>query len=239
MFGGAGDDVLYGGPGVQWISGGLSPNDLRLNGGNPDKGNDRLFGGCEQQCADAGDLIEGSDGNDGLDGGPGNDEFRGGPGTDTYVGGIGNRDMVTYAEHVVPVNASLNGVADDGARGELENLPNDVEDLYGGWSNDTLIGNASDNTLDGGPSGSDTLIGMNGVDWLYGGPGGDELYGDFNNANRLGMDDYLYGGPGYDLLVGEWGYDHAREHEYDEGYDTCQSTEFVDYDDCERILPWP
>ncbi|MEO3874767.1 calcium-binding protein [Nonomuraea sp. B12E4] len=239
LFGGWGNDVVYGGPGVQWVSGGLSPEDLRANRGQPEKGNDQLFGGCEQQCADGGDLMEGSDGNDALDGGPGDDELRGGLGTDTYKGGTGDHDMVSYGEHGESVKASLNGLADDGAAGELENIPGDVEDLYGGWQSDTLIGNEADNTLNGGPGGGDMLIGMQGVDWLYGGSGYDKLYGDFNDSRQMGEGDYLYGGAGNDLLVGEWGLDHAREYDYDEGADTCVSTEFVDYDACESTLSWP
>ncbi|WP_326636405.1 hypothetical protein OIE67_03010 [Nonomuraea fuscirosea] len=239
LFGGKGNDVIYGGPGVQWVSGGLSPDDLRLNAGKQEAGDDRLFGGCEQQCADGGDLLEGSDGDDDLDGGAGDDDLRGGLGTDTYRGGAGVHDLVSYADHTAAVRVSLNGKADDGAPGELENVPDDVEDLYGGWANDTLVGNRANNTMNGGPGGSDTLIGMPGGDWLYGGPGNDKLYGDSDDSDLIGGDDYLYGGAGSDSLIGEWGIDHAREYAYDAGADICMSIESVDHAPCERTYAWP
>jgi Ca2+-binding RTX toxin-like protein len=239
LFGGAGKDVLYGGPGVQWVSGGLSPVDLRLNAGKAEKGDDQLFGGCEQECADGGDLLEGSDGSDSLDGGPGDDDLRGGLGTDTYRGGSGVHDLVSYAEYGVPVRVSLNGRADDGMAGDLENVPDDVEDLYGGYANDTLVGNRANNTLNGGAGGNDVIYGMSGGDWLYGGPGNDKLYGDSDDSALIGGDDYLYGGAGSDDLSGEWGIDHAREYAYDAGVDTCWSIESADYTPCERSFPWP
>ncbi|GAA3148532.1 hypothetical protein GCM10010486_12740 [Nonomuraea roseoviolacea subsp. carminata] len=239
LYGGSGNDVIYGGPGVQWINGGLSPDDLRANQGKPENGNDQLFGGCAQQCADGDDLLEGSDGNDSLSGGPGNDDLRGENGVDTYAGGSGE-DVVSYADKGVQVQASLNGVADDGIAGEQENIPDDVEDIYGGWSADIIVGNDADNTLNGGPgSGGDVIYGHGGNDWLYGGAGADKLYGDYNNSDLTYGNDYLYGGADGDLLVGDRGADHAREYDYDSGTDTCQSMEFEDYTKCETVLPWP
>ncbi|MBN6053547.1 hypothetical protein JYK22_16520, partial [Nonomuraea sp. RK-328] len=239
LHGGSGNDVVYGGPGVQWVNGGLSPDDLAANQGKPENGNDQLFGGCAQECADGGDLLEGSDGDDSLTGGPGNDELRGGLGLDTYAGGSG-QDMVSYADKGVRVQASLNGVADDGIAGEQENIPNDVEDIYGGRSADVLVGNDADNTLNGGPgSGGDVIYGHGGNDWLYGGAGADKLYGDYNTPDLIYGNDYLYGGADGDRLVGDRGADHAREYDYDTGTDTCQSMEFEDYDKCEAELPWP
>ncbi|SEG78213.1 Hemolysin-type calcium-binding repeat-containing protein [Nonomuraea solani] len=238
LHGGSGNDVIYGGPGVQWLNGGLSPDDLAANQGRPDTGNDKLFGGCAQECADSGDLLEGSDGNDGLTGGPGNDDLRGGIGVDTYAGGSG-RDVVSYADKGVRVQASLNNVADDGIAGEQENLPNDVEDIYGGRSADVLTGNDADNTLNGGPGGGDALYGNGGSDTLYGGSGVDKLYGDYKDSAMTYGNDYLYGGADGDLLVGGWGIDHSREYDYDTGTDTCQSVESEDHDKCEAVLPWP
>ncbi|MEU7838597.1 MULTISPECIES: calcium-binding protein [unclassified Nonomuraea] len=236
LYGGSGNDVIYGGPGVQWINGGLSPDDLATNRGKPDTGNDQLFGGCAQECADGGDLLEGSDGNDSLTGGPGNDDLRGGVGVDTYAGGSG-QDVVSYAEKGEPVKASLNGVADDGIAGEQENIPNDVEDIFGGYKADVLVGNDGDNTLNGGPGGGDVIYGHGGQDYLYGGSGVDKLYGDYNDTGMTYGNDHLYGGADGDLLVGDRGIDHAHEYTYDTGADSCRSVEYEDQDKCEAKLP--
>ncbi|MFC4010023.1 calcium-binding protein [Nonomuraea purpurea] len=136
------------------------------------------------------------------------------------------------------MQASLNGVADDGIAGEQENIPSDVEDIYGGRSADVLVGNDGDNMLDGGPGG-DTLYGHGGNDTLHGGAGVDKLYGDYNDTGMNYGNDYLYGGADGDLLVGDRGSDHAREYTYDTGRDTCQSMEFEDYQKCEVTQAWP
>lgn len=141
IYGGFGNDTIYAGPGSQQVFGGLEPDDLRWNGGVDETGNDQLFGGCPGACADGNDVMAGGPGDDSLDGGPSNDTLKGGPGVDTFVGGSGAHDAVSYADHGASVKASLNGIADDGPSGEVENVPDDVEDLYGGDGFDILIGN--------------------------------------------------------------------------------------------------
>ena len=63
------------------------------------------------------------------------------------------------------VSASLDGVANDGAAGELDNIAVDVENLTGGSAADVLTGSSSANTFDGG-LGADTVSGLTGVDTI-------------------------------------------------------------------------
>jgi Ca2+-binding RTX toxin-like protein len=232
LYGGRGDDTIYGGPGVQQVFGGLEPEDLRWNQGVDETGNDQLFGGCADACADGGDVIEGGPGNDSLDGGPGNDRLQGGPGFDTHIGRTGDRDAVSYADHDVSVKVSLNGIADDGPTGELENVPNDIEDIYGGYGNDTLIGNSAANVIHG-EAGGDLIYGRDRNDTLYGESGYDQIFGDCGGSKPcVEGDDHMYGGTEDDSLIGSTGYDQATEYR-NEGNDTCQARYT---EGCERIL---
>ena len=81
--GGAGSDYLFGGGGIDAIKGG-SGNDYIYGG----SGNDRLLG-------DAGDdHIEGGDGRDTIIGGSGNDTIIGGKGEDVIECGSGNDTVI-------------------------------------------------------------------------------------------------------------------------------------------------
>lgn len=218
LYGGDGNDIVYGGPGAQQVHGGFTPDDLRMNRGVPDKGNDQLFGGCPEECEDSGDLLDGSDGNDSLNGGPGNDDLRGGNGVDSYSGGSGEHDSVSYLDAQTAVKVSLNDVADDGDPnfpGQFENVPSDVEDIYGGWGSDVLVGSDKDNMIHGGNAGADKLYGGNGYDKLYGYTGWDTIYGERG-------DDLMVGGDGNDSLYGSWGVDTAQELA-GEGIDICEA----------------
>jgi Ca2+-binding RTX toxin-like protein len=121
------------------------------------------------------------DGNDFIDGRGGADHMVGDGGTDT----------VSYISRSTPVNASLDGVANDGGSGEGDNIEGDVEILSGSHGNDTLTGNAGPNTLRGN-SGNNDLNGLDGNDTLQGGDGTDTLDG------GAGADDEA-GGPGIDI----------------------------------------
>ena len=129
-------------------------------------------------------------------------------------------DTVHYDDRRAPLRISLDGVANDGAAGEGDNVLDDVEVVHGGRRGDTLIGNARRNFLQGGP-GSDTLVGGGGPDVLegaiedhgtrsgtrpnrlLGGAGGDCLLGG-------GGGDSLRGSDGADTLSGEGGRDSLR-----------------------------
>jgi hypothetical protein len=131
------------------------------------------------------DQLTAGAGNDAISGGPGNDALRGGAGNDLIDGGEG-RDLANYDERgpSEPVSVSLMTPGDDGAAGENDTLLG-IEDVFGGASNDTLIGDNGPNLLISGPGvnslaglgGDDDLRGDEGRDVISGGPGSDRLSG--------------------------------------------------------------
>jgi hypothetical protein len=148
-------------------------------------GNDVVNGGT------AAEAIFGGAGNDVLNGGGGNDDLDGGSscfllarharpshrnefdGSDVLIGGPGD-DTAHYDERTDPLNITLDGVANDGAPGEHDNVQ--TENVIGGSANDQITGDGAANTLDG-SAGNDLLQGLGGSDRLIGGPGNDALVG--------------------------------------------------------------
>jgi hypothetical protein len=119
------------------------------------------------------------------------------PGTG-FDGGDG-LDRADFAGRAEGVSVSLNGVADDGAASEGDNVTG-VEDVVGGSGNDALAGDGAANSLSGGAAGDDRLDGGGGADVLLGGAGNDTLNGGDG-------DDQLIGGAGVDSLAGGPGAD--------------------------------
>ena len=181
---GAGDDRVVTSGRVDTLSGGAGAD--ALDGG---AGDDTLNGG-----ADA-DVLTGGAGRDALDGGTGPDVFNGGA----------DRDTASYDSRTVGVVVDLDGVADDGEPGELDNVLPDVEKVSGGSGPDRLTGPAVPAsvaiTLDGN-QGSDTLVGLTGQDDLVGNEGDDVMSG------GDGPDDF-FPGPGRDTMSGGTGDDEA------------------------------
>ena len=194
---------------------------LRLLGG---AGNDRLTGG------DVADHLDGGTGNDTELGGGGGDTFAQGAtanGADRLDGGSSPYDRLDYSARTAGVTIDLDGVADDGAAGELDNALNTIEYIDGGAGNDSITadqvlyqsmqlrGNGGNDTLSGGSNydyiygaaGADTVKGGGGSDSLYGGEGNDKLEGGdggdifFEDETGLpnGADD-MRGGPGVDTV---------------------------------------
>lgn len=191
MTGGPGNDTLIGGDGSDTI-----------NGGN--LGDDELHGGAGD------DFLEGNTGNDVAYGDAGGDTFfeqGASNGSDTFIGGSGD-DAVTYASRKVAVVVSIDGVANDGARGERDNVASDIEDIYGSSRNDKLSASSADNLIYG-MAGNDVINAGAGNDRVVGGPGNDKLSGGGGNdsLNGLAGKDVLAGGPGNDKLVGGGGID--------------------------------
>jgi Ca2+-binding RTX toxin-like protein len=151
----------------------------RIEGG---PGSDVLKGGSSDDIiiGDSPDPSEGTAGDDFIDGRGGADHMLGDGGTDT----------VSYASRSTPVNASIDGVANDGGSGEGDNIATDVENLSGSQGNDVLTGSGAANLLRGN-SGNNRLVGGADNDSLQGGDGIDTLVG------GLGADD-MTGGPGTD-----------------------------------------
>ncbi len=214
--GGPGDDVIQAG-GV----GGLSAEDVRIDGGDGNDlldagggfgklrggaGADRLLGGPEADALDGGsgaDTLSGGEGNDALNGGGGQDRLFGGAGSDELADG--DRDNETGDAAVGPdlLVGGSSGLADrpggDFVSYRGRTKPVHVR-LAGGRGNahagavgerDHIVGIES---VEGGSAG-DRLVGDRRMNILRGGRGADVLIG------RDG-DDELWGGRGADRLVG-------------------------------------
>src|SRR5918994_1258104 len=159
-------------------------------------GSDLLKGGSANDTilgdSDFGTPV-GSDGADFIDGRGGTDFMR----------GDGDQDTVSYASRSTPVNASIDGVANDGGSGEGDNIGTDVEHLSGSQGNDVLTGNGSSNTLRGN-AGNNQLFGLGDNDSLQGGEGIDDLDGGDGNDSLSGQlgPDTLRGGTGNDAMDG-------------------------------------
>ncbi len=129
-------------------------------------GSDNLFGNA------AANTLRGGSGNDLLDGGDGPDVLEGGMGADDLAGGA-DQDRVVYSDTAAQT-ITLDGVRDDGAAQELDNVRPDIEDVAAGRGNDVVVGSDAANVLDGG-DGDDRLTGGGGVDTYVGGAGADTL----------------------------------------------------------------
>lgn len=195
------EDSFYDWDGDSVINTG-SGNDNPVYGGG---GNDRLNGGIGS------DNLVGGTGNDVIDGGPGNDYLEGisygsesdSAGSDTYIGG-GDSDRLNLDGRSEDLALSPDGVANDGAAGEGDNIAADVATVVGGYGADTYTGNAGANAFEGG-EGNDTIAGAGGDDNLTGGPGNDRIGGG-DGQDVLGGesgDDVLDGGPGVDRFWGD------------------------------------
>ena len=202
---GGGNDVLYGHVGNDTLDSGDGADDLYAGDGH-----DSLSAGAGNDVLDGGngfDSMFAGNGNDSLYGGEQDDSLDGGLGADRFSGG-GGFDRADYSFRIADLNVSINGVADDGQSGELDNVLTDVEAIYGGSGDDILTGSAFNNTLDGG-DGNDTLRGGGANDWLFGRYGDDVLFGHSGNDELWGEfgNDRLYGGDGNDLSQGGHGND--------------------------------
>jgi Ca2+-binding RTX toxin-like protein len=201
--GGPGNDTMEGGPGSDRLAG-LDGADT-LDGGAGDEGADVLSGGPGADALRSGpgaDELSGGDGNDGLQGGGGTDRLDGGAGdddlhgdadADTLAGGAGAdildggaaTDLVDYAAAASAVTVSLDGVRNDGEKGE--DWVRDVERIRGSRGPDTLVGKATVNTIDGG-AGDDLIDAGGGPDSVNAGPGRDVVLArdDFRDAVACG-----------------------------------------------------
>ena len=115
-------------------------------------------------------TISGSNGNDTLTGGKGNDSIDGDNDNDTLDGGGGGADLLrgdsgedlaNYSYRTDNLNISLDGVANDGASGEKDNVQ--TEEVFTGSGNDTLTGSSGNDVLNGG-AGNDNIEGEAGRD---------------------------------------------------------------------------
>lgn len=167
--GGFGADSIRGGPGEDTVdySDRTSAVSVALGvfaaSGNADDG---PVGARDTIDSDVEDILGGA-GDDTLTGSPADNVIDGGPGADTIVGGAGD-DGVDYSTRSEDLTIRLDGTPNsggslDGPPGARDTIAPDVEDIYAGSGNDTLIGNAASNFLNGG-FGADHLVGGGGED---------------------------------------------------------------------------
>ncbi len=162
-------------------------------------GSDSILGG------DGDDQLFGGDGNDTIIAGDGSDSVDGGAGADVLSGGAGAFDTLSFNGDNA-VSLTPDGVANDGAVNEHDNIDDSFEIITGTAGNDYLVTNNSTGAAINGMGGDDTIFGGPGPDGLYGGDGRDHLYGG-GGADRLeggGGSDWLHAdGDGVkDTLVG-------------------------------------
>jgi Ca2+-binding RTX toxin-like protein len=183
-------------------------------------GNDTLTGDARANVIDGwsgNDSILGLNGNDSLLGGAGSDTLNGGNGNDCLIGGsgpdllIGGKgiDTADYSDRTEDLKLSLDNLANDGGRGEGDNIHSDIEILFGGSGNDLIIGNSAANTIIGGP-GNDTLYGGAGNDCIIGGLGFDCIFGQAGDDTIVandGLADNIDGGLGTDSVLFDPGID--------------------------------
>ncbi len=180
------DDVVFAGPGPDWVSGG--PGSDTLHG----EADDDLMYGDDLIAMPAGLAY----GNDTLYGGPGEDMLFGNQGNDVLYGGA--EDDMLFGDDAGEPSGDDNLYGGDG-----------VDELHGLGGDDYLSGGAGDETVLMGDDGNDVIDGNAGNDILTGGLGNDNLRGgEGDDTLNAGDDnDVLNGGIGDDILNGEAGND--------------------------------
>jgi Ca2+-binding RTX toxin-like protein len=168
-------------------------------------GDDKLTG------SNGRDALNGGGGDDAIDGRAGTDYLDGGPGADVLDGGNGPTDKVYYTARTEDLHISADGVANDGAAGEGDNVLN-VEDILSGSGSDTIVeysasgfveGNAGDDTISVAPGAAGTLLGGAGNDSLDAGSSISRLQGGTGNdalASKNGLGNIDTCGSGADTV---------------------------------------
>jgi hypothetical protein len=162
-----------------------------------------------------------------IDPGPGNDLVDGVPvadataaisagttadGADTLPGGPGD-EFVEYDDRDAGVNVSLDGLANDGAVGEGDNVGAQIDGVQGSDFADTLVGSEAVRSFLSGYDGNDVITGGRQDDVIFGGIGDDIMDGRGGDDEFPGSDgqyNSIGGGPaevGADTFTGGAGRD--------------------------------
>jgi Ca2+-binding RTX toxin-like protein len=246
------DGIVYGTPGDDLIDTHytgdndgdvIDGNDAILPGDGPN--DDRVIAGTGNDTVIAGDgndSVEGGEGDDSLSGNSGDDSLYGGPGDDTLIGGNGNDSLVGGDGNDEVFGGDGNDVID--TRGGGIPLPdqgypglypsdsdplNDLDTVYGGMGDDTILTGDDADLIDGGRGndyidagfdddtirgglGNDTIIGAEGNDSIDAGQGDDLVYGGYgpgvpDEVNIPDTDGDLLPSNGRDYIVGGMGND--------------------------------
>ncbi|MDQ3955546.1 MAG: hypothetical protein M3285_08360 [Actinomycetota bacterium] len=205
------DDVANDGvscPGLDCENDQMGSDIERVVGSGED---DRIVGASGRQ------TLEGGGGNNVLIGGSGADRLIGAEnGSDEFRGGKG-LDVVDYDSHDGGIEVTLDGDANDGLPGELDDVGPDVEAVVGTRGNDRIVGNGKANNLSGN-IGDDILVGgvgndrldsfefggrAEGSDVFRGGSGSDTVFAYGPGPLDLSIDgvanDQIVGNPGYGI----------------------------------------
>jgi Ca2+-binding RTX toxin-like protein len=179
---------------------------------NDGLGHDRIHGDVELWVGGEADdawtftgtgrhIVFGTGGDDTMVSGPGADELDGGYGGDANGSDAPSNDTVTYAGRPTGVSVTLDGFADDGARGEGDYILPTVEQVIGTDHNDVIVGpvHVPDHRpyrLTGG-AGDDVLSGGGGTDYIDAGDGNDTVIA------LGGRKDAIKCGAGTDVVVAD------------------------------------
>ncbi len=174
--GGTGNDRIVGGPGNDIIKGGPGEDIIDGRGGEDqlygEGGNDQITGGPSGKSLEVGGegtnklgVVFNPEAPDWNSYDAGNETFNG-------EGGI---STVSFYHAPGPVTANDNGLADSGIAGQQDTIEENVSEVDGGETNDTLTAGKAPVTLDG-EGGNDTIYGGPGGDTLRGGGGNDTIY---------------------------------------------------------------
>ncbi len=185
FMGRGGDDVFTGGPGSDRFVGGDGSDTMsyaerssavRVQLGSNVANGDTITDGSsgddigidvERSVGGSGDDVmyaTNADRQELLDGGDGADQLYASDGPDTLIGGNGF-DTVNYGARTTATAISPDGMANDGAAGEADNVSSTVESFVTGSGNDTVAGSAADNLFRTG-AGADSVDGAGGTDLL-------------------------------------------------------------------------
>ncbi|WAP68664.1 calcium-binding protein [Jiella pelagia] len=199
-------DIFTGDDGANSLRG-RNGNDLLIGGGGADSifgdgGADRIAGGAGADIIFGGignDLIVGGADGDTIQGDAGNDRFVADAdgANDTYDGGV-DIDTMDYSTMTAGLTINLVTGTATSAQIGTDTLVS-IERIFGGSSNDAILGNATTLLLSGN-GGGDILTGGSGNNVIFGGLGDDRLRG-------LGGNDILIGGLDEDDLDGGAGND--------------------------------
>ncbi len=199
--GGAGGDTIAGAAGQDTVDYSARSANLSVTEdghANDGDGTDGVLTTSRDNVSEDIEIIEGGSGNDGLVGGSGTNDLRGNDGNDVLDGGRGpdslrggaGTDTASYSSATSSIEATLDGLTDDGPSGESDNIDpdHDVENLAGGPGDDLLVADGSANVV-GGAAGDDLLYGGPGADRLAGGAGLDAAdYSDRETAVAVSID---------------------------------------------------
>jgi len=179
FFGGLGNDVLNGGAGIDTADysdkitsvsvtlAGATPVTVKVNSVVEDTVSniENIIGGGGKDTL-IGDALANR-----LDGGTNNDILMGGGGNDVMDGGAGI-DTADYSDKTAGFSVTLAEATAVSVRvnGVIEDTISNIEQLFGGSGNDTLIGDGLANRFESG-AGDDFLRGGGGIDFMDGGSG--------------------------------------------------------------------